>query len=155
MIYLLCKYDIRTRPANEIKDFERVPRNLVIRCAHNNIRSFICRRHISSHDSAISYRRYITRSARNGYHCKKPLLSGRQKRFFTPFDSLHLCSPKAKKSRRLFWGLSAVIWRRESPLSFAAYRGAPLRSRRFVRSPVAKKQFPELFFYALRFPPSL
>ena len=32
---------------------------------------------------AISYRRYITRSARNGYHCKKPLLSGRQKRFFT------------------------------------------------------------------------
>ena len=30
---------------------------------------------------AISYRRYITRSARNGYHCKKPLLSGRQKRF--------------------------------------------------------------------------
>ena len=33
--------------------------------------------------SAISYRRYITRSARNGYHCKKPLLSGRQKRFFT------------------------------------------------------------------------
>ena len=33
--------------------------------------------------SAISYRRYITRSVRNGYHCKKPLLSGRQKRFFT------------------------------------------------------------------------
>ena len=32
---------------------------------------------------AISYRRYITRSKRNGYHCKKPLLSGRQKRFFT------------------------------------------------------------------------
>ena len=32
---------------------------------------------------AISYRRYITRSDRNGYHCKKPLLSGRQKRFFT------------------------------------------------------------------------
>ncbi len=31
-------------------------------------RSCICRRHISSHDSAISYRRYITRSARNGYH---------------------------------------------------------------------------------------
>ena len=48
MIYLLCKYDIRTRPADEIKDFERVPRNLVIRFAHNNIRSFICRRHISS-----------------------------------------------------------------------------------------------------------
>ena len=42
------KYDIRTRPADEIKDFERVPRNLVIRFAHNNIRSFICRRHISS-----------------------------------------------------------------------------------------------------------
>ena len=83
MIYLLRKHDIRTRPADEIKDFERVPRNLVIRCAHNNLRSFICRRHISSHDSAISYRRYITRSARNGYHCKKPLLSGRQKRFFT------------------------------------------------------------------------
>ena len=32
---------------------------------------------------AILYRRYITRSDRNGYHCKKPLLSGRQKRFFT------------------------------------------------------------------------
>ncbi len=48
MIYLRCKYDIRTRPAGEIKDFERVPRNLVIRFAHNNIRSFICRRHISS-----------------------------------------------------------------------------------------------------------
>ena len=30
---------------------------------------------------AISYRRYITRPGRNGYHCKKPLLSGRQKRF--------------------------------------------------------------------------
>ena len=48
MIYLQSKYDIRTRPADEIKDFERVPRNLVIRFAHNNIRSFICRRHISS-----------------------------------------------------------------------------------------------------------
>ena len=35
-----------------------------------NIRSFICRRHISSHDSAILYRRYITRSTRNGYHWK-------------------------------------------------------------------------------------
>ena len=33
--------------------------------------------------SAISYRRYITRDRRNGYHCKKPLLPGRQKRFFT------------------------------------------------------------------------
>ena len=48
MIYLQSKYDIRTRPADEIKDFGRVPRNLVIRCAHNNIRSIICRRHISS-----------------------------------------------------------------------------------------------------------
>ena len=50
MIYLLRKYDIRTRPTYEIRDFERVPRNLVIRFAHNNIRSFICRRHISSHE---------------------------------------------------------------------------------------------------------
>ena len=33
--------------------------------------------------SAISYRRYITRSDRNGYHCKNPLLSDRQKRVFT------------------------------------------------------------------------
>ena len=47
MIYLLRKHDIRTRPADKIKDFERVPRNLVIRFAHNNIRSLICRRHIS------------------------------------------------------------------------------------------------------------
>ena len=35
------------------------------------------------HRRWVSYRRYITRSAGNGYHCKKPLLSGRQKRFFT------------------------------------------------------------------------
>ena len=38
MIYLLCKYDIRTC----------LRQNLVIRFTHNNIRSFICRRHISS-----------------------------------------------------------------------------------------------------------
>ena len=48
MIYLRCKYDIRTRPTDKIKDFERVPRNLVIRSTHNNNRSIICRRHISS-----------------------------------------------------------------------------------------------------------
>ena len=36
MIYLLRKYDIRTRPANEIKDFERVPRNLDTRKARMN-----------------------------------------------------------------------------------------------------------------------
>ena len=47
---------------------------------------------ISSHDSAISYRRYITRSDRNGYHCKKPLLSGRQKRSFC-------CERVTKRSR--------------------------------------------------------
>ena len=33
------------------------------------------------HRRWISYQRYITRSARNGYHCKKTLLSGRQKSF--------------------------------------------------------------------------
>ena len=42
MIYLLRKYDIISVPAYA--------------------------KRISSHDSAISYRRYITRSARNGYH---------------------------------------------------------------------------------------
>ena len=37
---------------------------------------------ISSHDSAISYRRYITRPARNGYHWKKPPLSVDKSGFF-------------------------------------------------------------------------
>ena len=36
-----------------------------------------------THRRWISYRRYITRSDRNGYHRKKSLLSTRQKRFFT------------------------------------------------------------------------
>ena len=120
MIYLLRKHDIISVP--------------IIREAY-----IICEADIIA--LAIS-----SVTVGNGYHCKKSLLSGRQKRFFTPFDSLHLCSPKAKKSLAALLGDYRSVWRRESPLSFAAYRAAPLRSHRFVRSPVAKKQFPELFF---------
>ena len=47
-----------------------------------NIRSFIREAYII-HRRWISYRRYITRSVRNGYHCKNPLCLGRQKRVFT------------------------------------------------------------------------
>ena len=50
--------------------YTALPYDILATQAWYNIRSFICRRHISSHDSAISYRRYITRSTRNGYHWK-------------------------------------------------------------------------------------
>ena len=57
MIYLRCKYDIISVP--------------IIREAY-----IICKADIIA--SAIS-----SVTVGNGYHCKKPLLSGRQKRFFT------------------------------------------------------------------------
>ncbi len=82
MIYLLHKHDIRTRPADKIKDFERLPRNLVIRFAHNNIRSFIREAYIICEADIIASA-ISSVATGNGYHCKKPLLSGRQKRFFT------------------------------------------------------------------------
>ena len=56
MIYLLRKYDIISVPSYA--------------------------KRISSHDSAISYRRYITRSDRNGYHCKKTSFALADKRGF-------------------------------------------------------------------------
>ena len=67
MIYLLCKYDIRTRPADEIKDFERVPRNLVIRFAHNDIRSQIREAYIIC-EADIIPTGISPVTAENGYH---------------------------------------------------------------------------------------
>ena len=78
MIYLLRKHDIRTRPADKIKDFERVPRNLVIRFAHNNIRSFHTRSvyHLYGYACGVSIKDIIVPAISsvtvgNGYHCKK------------------------------------------------------------------------------------
>ena len=80
MIYLLRKYDIISVP--------------IIREAY-----IIARR-------AISYRRYITRSERNGYHCKKPLLSGRQKRFFT-WSRVRESNPTKTVVRQCFFSFVA------------------------------------------------
>ena len=52
--------------------------------------------------SAISYRRYITRSGRNGYNCKKPLLSGRQKRFFT-WSRIRESNPPSRLGKPLYY----------------------------------------------------
>ena len=92
--------------------------------AHKPKAPFICRRHISSLDRAISYRRYITRSARNGYHCKNPLLSTRQKRVFTwraPEDSVNLCRCKATALSRLFASLCFFV-----PCGFLRFSPAPI-----------------------------
>ena len=64
---------------------------------------------------AISYRRYITRSARNGYHCKKPkaaallddcFLSWRRRR-----DLKLLCNPScgARKNSRAHPRFSSIF----------------------------------------------
>ena len=57
--------------------------------------SRICRRHTSSHKRAISCRRYITRSIRNGHHKKPPF--SRTNVLFTDASQIGRTLPRAKK----------------------------------------------------------
>ena len=97
---------------------------------------------------AISYRRYITRSARNGYHCKKPLLSTRQKRFFTwrrRRDLKLLCNPScgARKNPRALLALFLDFFDRcAHPYSLHRLRRAPRRCPRRNRRSGSNPVFP-------------
>ena len=114
---------------------------------------------------AISYRRTITRSVRNGYHCKKPELSTGQFRLFTWLPEF--CSNQRHKRSEISSHCSACstshcsyffLRRHRLFLPLAAAVSAPVNSLRlFIQNAVSikmknqKRNHPNgCFFFVIR-----
>ena len=134
VLRILYQWDIAAR-----YDIRLLPYDILASQAWYNIRSFICRRRISSHDSAISYRRYITRSTRNGYRWKKSPLSVDKSDFFSwrrRRDLKLLRNPSCGSRKNLRGSPTPFLDffdRCANPFSLHPLRGAQKRSPR--RSP--------------------